>query len=81
MRAFLPFALLIIAAPQLAQAACTQADARARMDSLNALAERIPRNTPLYNQLMQGTMQVMQQPQITEATCAQLDALILQARR
>ena len=30
---------------------------------------------------MQGTVQVMQQPQVTEATCTQLDALIAQARR
>ena len=41
------FALSVCAG--LAQASCTQAEARARMDTLNTLAERIPRNSPLYN--------------------------------
>ncbi len=77
----LPLLLAALLAPGLAQASCTQAEARARMDTLNALAERLPANSPQYNRLLAGVMQIMSEPQITESTCTRLDGFIAEARR
>lgn len=72
---------LLVATPMISQAACTQAEARAKMDTLNGLMQP-GRHTPAEpDRIMAGVIEVMRPGTVTEQTCVQLDALIAQARR
>ncbi len=75
-------AALLLGVSGLAQAACSEADATAKTNTLGELMTRLLTRNPAEAQRISEAMtQIMMEPSVTDATCTRLDTLIAAARR